>query len=168
MVYIFKIIISIVVGHGLISITFADDFYPAASPPLIEAPPPPPIPSTRRLESRAAYNDLERARKEYLEVEGQDNKGLMFYETFSLFLRKNGAKNNSYPFGVSKIIDYFGKPDYKRNIVQKGITVTQYAYLFNNHSNKDWACFISFVEEDIISIGYNEARTMLLAGWTKI
>jgi hypothetical protein len=104
----------------------------------------------------------------YLEEEGIENRGLVFLETFELFVRENGGRNGVYPFDIPMIVDFFGKSDYKKRHVYNGNEVTQYAYLFNNHSRKDWACIISSDGENVTSIGYIETKSMVFGGWNLV
>ena len=160
MIHIVRLILLAVLGPFYFYCAIAGD-YMHSEPPRLEACTPP-MPGTAEI---GTCNDLEWMQKRYLKEEGIKNRGIIFLETFELFVRKKGGKIGVYPFDITQIVDFFGKPDYQRNLDQHGNKVVQYAYLFDNHSNKDWACIITSDNKKVTSIEYSETKLLVFGNW---
>ncbi len=104
----------------------------------------------------------------FFEQEGSSNRGKLFLAAIQLFELENRNGDRNLNVKVGEFIKHFGKPDYRRETTFRGENVTEYAYLFNNHSHHDWICVISFTKDRISTIWYNETKVMLLAGWDEL
>jgi len=149
--------------------SLADNSLPLASPLVSSRPPPPDDGSCGKgghgKDTGRACDSFQWKLNKYLREEGDNNRGLRFYEAILDYESENRDKNNNYQLKVSNILKYFGSPDYKRNSEFDGKKVEQYAYMFNYHSNKDWVCIISFNDSGVKSVGYGETIGITFGGW---
>jgi len=139
----------------------SDERYRGSAPPIV------PVcgPTSPGSQEIQKCDNLAWMKKRYHKYEGKNNRGLIFLQALDLFIKKSGRKNGNYSFDIAEIEAYFGESDYTKKGKQNEKNVTQYAYLFNNHAQKDWACIISSDGKKITSIVYTETTALIMLDW---